>query len=346
VSLPVSNYPIFPGVGVPTFLRSPLVQELTDLDADVVVLGVPTDEGSPYRPGSRFGPRAIREHSLRFGNSEGFHDPQTRQTYLAHEMSTGRIVDAGDVPILPTNVKDTFAAITSAVQNIVSQGALLVCLGGDHAIPFPIVRGFEQPLHVVQFDAHLDYEPFSHGLEMTNGHAFRHIVRMPHVQSLTAVGIRSIRNPQGTFYESLADGNHVVTMDEYESQGPECIIRAIPAGANVYVTIDIDVLDMSLIPGCVSAEPDGMSYRQLRDGLSLLAERMRIVGFDLCEVNPLLDVGTGITSYLATYTILEFLGRICQSEGFAERSNGAASMSNTSARNEPTGGGESGNAAA
>jgi agmatinase len=68
---------------------------------------------------------------------------------------------------------------------------------------------------------------------------------------------------------------------------------------------------MSLVPGCMSAEPNGMSYASLRDGLSLLAERTRIVGFDLCEINPLLDVATGVTSYLATYTILEFLGRIC-----------------------------------
>jgi agmatinase len=315
-----SGYPLFPGVGVPTFLRSRLVGDLAGLDADIAVLGIPSDEGSPYKPGSRFGPRAIREHSLRFGaGGEGFHDPQTRETYLEREMSKGRIVDAGDVPILPTNVADTFTCITDTVQTIVSQGALPVMLGGDHALPFPIVRGFSQPLHVFQFDAHLDYEPFSYGLEMTNGHAFRHIARMPHVQSLTQIGIRSIRNPQSTFYESISDGNHVVTMDEYESEGPECILGAVPAGAPCYVTIDIDVLDISLVPGCMSGEPDGMSYSALRDGLALLAERMQIVGFDLCEVNPLLDVATGVTSYLATYTILEFLGHICRQPHFHER---------------------------
>src|SRR5439155_23864603 len=112
---------------------------------------------------------------------------------------------------------------------------------------------------------------------------------------------------------------HVVTMDEYESEGPECILGAVPAGTPCYVTIDIDVLDISLVPGCMSGEPNGMSYAALRDGLALLAERMQIVGFDLCEVNPLLDVATGITSYLATYTILEFLGRICKQPQFRER---------------------------
>ena len=315
---------MFPGVGIPTFLRSRLVENLSELDAEIAVVGVPTDEGSPYKPGSRFGPRAIREHSLRFcAGGAGFHDPQTGRTYLEREQREGRIVDAGDTPILPTNVAETFSCITATVEAILSRGALPVMLGGDHAIPFPIVRAFTEPLYVFQFDAHLDYEPFSHGLELTNGHAFRHIARMPHVQWLTQIGIRSIRNPQSTLAESISDGNHVVTMDQYDSDGPECILAGVPDGAACYVSIDIDVLDMSLIPGCMSAEPNGMSYASLRDGLSLLAERTRIVGFDLCEINPLLDVPTGVTSYLATYAILEFLGRICEQPHYQERARSA-----------------------
>jgi agmatinase len=308
-----SQYPLFPGVGIPTFLRSPMVETLTALDGDIAVLGVPTDEGSPYKPGSRFGPRAIREHSLRFGaGGAGFYDPESGRSYLEREQRERRIVDAGDAPILPTNVESTFAAITETVGTIVSQGVLPVMLGGDHAIPYPIVRAFNEPLYVFQFDAHLDYEPFANGLKMTNGHAFRHIARMPHVQRLTQIGIRSIRNPRSTFEESIADGNRVITMTEYEAGGPDCLFEDIPIDAHCYVTIDIDVLDMALVPGCMSAEPNGMSYAALRDGLKALAERTHIIGFDLCEVNPLLDVPTGVTSYLATYTILEFLGHICE----------------------------------
>jgi agmatinase len=321
------NYPLFPGVGVPTFLRSPLRDGDEAVDADIAVLGVPTDEGSPYKPGTRFGPRAIREHSLRFcAGGEGFYDPHTDKTYLAEEQRGGRIVDVGDTPILPTNVEATFDCITERVRRILSAGALPVSLGGDHAIPYPIVRAYDQPLHVFQFDAHLDYEPFAHGLELTNGHAFRHIARMPHVRSLTQIGIRSIRNPRSTLEESIADGNRIVTMEEFASGGAETVIGGVPDGSSCYVTIDIDALDMSLVPGCMSAEPNGMSYAQLRDALAVLAERMQIVGFDLCEVNPLLDVATGVTSYLATYTILEFLGRICArpnwNQGLKSRASG------------------------
>ena len=77
------------------------------------------------------------------------------------------------------------------------------------------------------------------------------------------------------------------------------------------MSIDIDALDLPLVPGCVSAEPGGMTYHELRACLFELAERADVVGFDLVEVNPQLDTGTGVTSYLAAHTVIEFLGRIC-----------------------------------
>ena len=86
----------------------------------------------------------------------------------------------------------------------------------------------------------------------------------------------------------------------------------VPRDARTYVSIDIDVLDLPLIPGCVSAEPNGMSYAELRDTLAAIAEHCEVVGLDLVEVNPTLDVGTGVTSYLAAHTVLEFLGNVCR----------------------------------
>jgi len=128
----------FPFVGVPSFLRSPLVQDLGELDADVAVLGVPTDEGSPFMPGSRFGPRSIREHSLRFvTDPPGFFDPQERRRYLEREMRDNRIADVGDADVLPTNPADTFTNVTSATAAILARGALPVVIGGDHAVTFP-----------------------------------------------------------------------------------------------------------------------------------------------------------------------------------------------------------------
>ena len=314
----------YPFVGIPSFLRSPLAQDLARLDADVAVLGAPTDEGSPFMPGSRFGPRSIREHSLRFvTDPPGFFDPQERRRFLEREMRENRIADVGDADVLPTNPADTFANITAATRAILARGAMPVVIGGDHAVTFPVVRAFDEaglgPLHVVHFDAHLDYMPFVHGLSMTNQHAFRHIRAMPNVDTITQVGIRSIRGSETMLADSLRDGNRVVTMEELRDVTIAGLAESIPEDARVYVSIDIDVLDLPLVPGCVSAEPGGLRYEELRATLFALAERADVIGFDLVEVNPMLDVGTGVTSYLAAHTIVEFLARICAQPRWAAR---------------------------
>jgi agmatinase len=312
-----------PFVGIPSFLRATVVADLDALDADIAVMGVPTDEGSPFMPGSRFGPRAIREHSLRFtGDEPGYYDPQRRRRYLGREMGDGLIADVGDADVLPTNVAGTFDNVTAMTRRVLERGAMPAVLGGDHAITFPVVRAFDtlgRPVHVLHFDAHLDYEPFVHGLEYTNAHAFRHISRMSHVASLTQVGIRSLRNTEGMHRDTLADGNRVMTMEECADLGPSEIAAEIPEGEACYVSLDIDVLDLPLVPGCVSAEPDGMDHATLIEILTAVAERTDVVGFDIVEVNPQLDVGTGITSYLAAHVVLEFLGRICDQPRWAAR---------------------------
>ncbi len=310
----------FPFVGIPSFLRSRVETDLGRLDADVAVMGAPTDEGSPFLPGSRLGPRSIREHSLRFvTDPPGYYDPQAQRRFLEREMAAGRLVDVGDADILPTNVPATFENITTMVQRILERGAMPVVLGGDHAITFPVVRAYDEPLHVIHFDAHIDYMPFIHGLSLTNQHAFRHIRQMENVRELIQIGIRSLRGSQQMLEDARHDGNRVVTMDEFRAKRMEALLADIPEGARCYVSIDIDVLDLPLVPGCVSAEPNGMSYGELREALFAIADHVDVAGFDLVEVNPQLDVGTGITSYLAAHTVIEFLGRICDQGRWATR---------------------------
>jgi len=309
-----------PFVGVPSFLRSRLVDPDEDFDADIAVFGAPTDEGSPFMAGSRFGPRALREHSLRFVSGEsGFFDPNRGRTYLEREIRDGLIADLGDADIVPTDILSSFASITELTARILAKGAVPVVLGGDHAISYPVVRAYTEPVHVVHFDAHLDYMPFVHGVDSTNAHAFRHIAHMGHVRSLKQVGIRSLRNTRTMWDDTHGDGNTVVTMAAFTELGPEGLARLVPRGAACYISLDVDVLDMALVPGCVSAEPDGMSYAQLRDTLIALTEQARIVGLDLVEVNPVLDVGTGVTAYLGAHTVVEFLGHLCDSEHWRSR---------------------------
>ena len=296
--------------GLVSFLRAPVCHDLDKLAADIAVMGAPTDEGSPFMPGSRFGSRSIREHSLRFGDN-GYFDHDTDKVFLKYELNNNRIVDVGDADVKPADVEGTFENITNLTRMVLDSGAMPVVLGGDHAITFPVVRAYNQPLHVVHFDAHIDYSPFIHGYKYSNSHAFRHIHHMDHVKSLTQVGIRSVRNNKAWIDDSINDGNRVIGMKEFGEMGPNGMTELVPKDAPIYVSIDIDVLDLPLVPGCVSAEPNGMSYADLRDSLATLAMHNEIIGFDLVEVNPQLDVGSGITSYMGAHTILEFLGQIC-----------------------------------
>ena len=309
----------FPFVGIPSFLRAPICTDLAKLDAMIAVMGVPTDEGSPFMGGSRFGPRALREHSLRFASGAGYYDPETRRDYLVEEMGRGLIADVGDAEIWPTDVVRSFANTTTMMEKVIARGALPVVIGGDHAITYPVARAWREPFHILHFDAHLDYMPFIHDLRFTNGHAFRHLAPLPQVLSLSQIGIRSLRNPRSWIEDSIRDGNRVVTMREFAAMGPEGVAALVPAGARCYVSIDVDVLDLPLVPGCVSAEPNGMRYDELRDTLAAIAARTQVIGFDFVEVNPQLDVGTGVTAYLGAHTVIEFLGRICAQDWWRER---------------------------
>lgn len=300
--------------GIATFLRQDYCDDIATLDADYAILGTPTDEGSPFMGGSRFAPRSIREHSLRFG-SDGYYDSLTGKSYLVEETANRRIVDVGDSDILETNVERTFDNITADVSGILERGAMPVIIGGDHSVTYPVVRAFGEPMHVMHFDAHMDYQPFVHDLRFTNGHAFRHIKPMAHVLSLTQIGIRSLRSALQEFIDARAEGSRIVTMDDIRRLGPENFVHeTFPRGEKMYVSIDVDVLDMSLVPGCVSAEPNGMLYAELRDILRATARHMDVIGFDFVEVNPKLDVGTGVTSYLGAHTMVEFLGAIAEAK--------------------------------
>jgi len=314
-----------PYAGFVTFLRSPTCTDLDRLDADIAVLGAPSDEGSPWKPGARFAPLKIRELSVQFAGrgtvdgQRGYYDIAENRRYLDHERINRRLVDCGDSDIIYTNVRKTFDNITGDVGKILAAGALPIVIGGDHAITYPVVRAYEHRLHVVHFDAHMDYRPFVHGVQWANGNPIRNVAKLPTVGSIVQVGIRSLRTRQGDVEDSRARGNDIVTVPDFRRRGAARILDQLPQGEPVYVSIDIDVLDLPLVPGCASAEVNGLSYEELRDALTAIARHAEVVGFDLVEVNPMLDVASENTSLIAAQCIMEFLGRVVEHPAYKKR---------------------------
>jgi agmatinase len=226
-------------------------------------------------------------------------------------LAETRIVDCGDVDIAYYDIERNMALITDAVGAILDRGAMPVLLGGDHSVTFPIVRAFERfgPLDIVHFDAHLDFIEDVVGLKYASGSPLRRIRELGFVRHMTHFGIRDIRSRVGDYADATRLGSRIFTREAIRDEGTRAILERVPAMGNVYVTIDIDGLDPSIAPGTGSPSVDGLLYHEVLKLLQGVARKGNVVGFDLVEVNPSVDVH-GQTSLLATTLIAEFLGAI------------------------------------
>jgi agmatinase len=239
-------------------------------------------------------------------------DVRVGRRLLDIPVGSSDLVDVGDAEVAAADPSTTATNIIASVRAIVAAGAVPVVLGGDHSITHPVVQAFDGPLHVVQFDAHLDYARARDTDRYSNAHAFRQISTMDSVSALIQVGIRSLRTEVGLYEDSLADGNRIVSPAELRELEAEGVAQLVPERARCFVSIDVDALDMPLVPGCVSAEPGGLSYAELRNTLVAIADRVQIVGIDLVEVNPMVDTAAGATAYLAAHLLIEALDAIAQ----------------------------------
>ena len=300
-----------PHTGVATFCKSPYVPDLDQLDAEVAVIGIPYDEATAMRPGSRQAPRAIRDASTRFGflgkgaESTGFFDINRDRNL----MRGVRIVDCGDVDVIYFDQERNFRLIADSVSKILERGAVPMVLGGDHSISYPVLRAFESrgPLRVVLIDAHLDYKDELMGLRYTNNSPFRRAFELPFVEQILSFGIRGIKSTDQELRESREHGNLVFSNYDVFEQGVEALFEQVPADlGSYYVSIDIDGLDPSICPGTESPEAEGLTVTHVKQIMGALAERGTLVGVDLVEVNPYLDPAE-LTPHMAVQLLIETL---------------------------------------
>lgn len=297
-----------PFVGIATFGKRPYVQNWDEIDADVAVIGAPFDFGTQYRSGARFGPRAVREASTLFSfGHAGAYDHEDDETYLPSDV---RIVDLGDADIVHTDTESSHANIEKAVRAALKAGALPVTIGGDHSINIPCINAFSEqdPIHVLQIDAHLDFVDERHGVRNGHGNPMRRAAEKPYVTGLTQLGIRNVSSTAREGYEDArAMGSDILSVRQTRKLGPVEAIKRIPKGARLYITIDIDAFCPSIAPGTGTPSHGGFLYY---DVLELLQEATRhhvVAGIDLVEVAPDYDP-SGSTQILAAQVLLNLLG--------------------------------------
>lgn len=307
----MSSVEQMPGMGyegIPSFCRMPMCFDLSELEADIAIAGVCLDTGTSNRSGTRFGPKAIREASMAYAmgynQQAGFFDVELRK----HLLPGVRIVDCGDIATLPTLINETLDYVTQCVRDIRARGAVPVILGGDHSISFPVVRAFDDtPMHVVQFDTHLDLMDEVMGIRYSHANPMKRISEMDNVSGITHIGIRGLLNPTEWVEEEKKGKSTFFTADDVREKGTDFVTAQVPECDNLYITLDIDSLDPTEAPGTGTPEPGGLTYLQLRDMLRACARKGKLVGMDLVEVNPLYDP-TGRTAQVAARLIIDFLG--------------------------------------
>jgi agmatinase len=301
-----------PFVGIATFGKYPYVEDWSQIDADVAILGAPLDMGTQWRSGARFGPRGIRDASTLFAFGHGgAYDHEDDATYL----EAARIVDLGDADIIHTDQQGSHRSIEDGVRAILAAGALPVVLGGDHSVNIPCINAFseQEPIHVVQIDAHLDFVDERHGVRYGHGNPMKRASEKPYVSGLSQFGIRNVSSTAKEGYDDArAQGSDILSVRQFRALGPEGALARVPQGKRYYLTIDIDGFDPSIAPGTGTPSHGGFLYYEILEFIAGLAKRGDIVGIDLVEVAPDYDP-TGTTSILAAQLLLNTIGRILAS---------------------------------
>jgi len=310
--------------GIQSFLRAPL-RTFDDIpEGTAAVFGVPTDWTLGTRPGTRYGPRAIRESSTQLAYylhtaRDGQMIDVRNGRQVQFDAGAGAVVDLSDVPIFPVDVPRTAESIATAEAAILRAGAFPVMLGGDHYVTYPAVRAFVEHMQergrrcgFIQMDAHFDLVDDNPVFgRHYHGSLTRRIAELAGIrpQNMAWIGINGyVRVEQLEFVEST--GAWAATRQDVRRRGAEAVAaeaieRAADGCDEIYLTIDIDVVDGGAASGAGSINVDGLTPGEFLDCIDVLTGAP-LGAIDLVEVSPPLDP-SGYTARLAALALTNLI---------------------------------------
>ncbi len=299
-----------PAPGFETFLYSEPDWELRLEGADVAFLGIPFGSGYSFAeqaPDQWRGPAAMRAATGRILRA-----PERYDFDLGGTLYAGlpvRAVDCGDVRAEVGAPRSHIDRAEAAVRRILAAGALPVVLGGDHAVPIPVLRAFEgERLTLIQIDQHIDWRDEVGGVRDGLSSPMRRASEMAHVGEMFQIGLRATGSARQEEVDAArAYGAHLITAYELHEAGIQAILARIPDGERYYVTIDMDGMDPSCAPGVAAPCPGGVSFVQARALLRGLVQKGQVVGMDVVEITPGTDVNQ-LTCITAGRLIVNLLG--------------------------------------
>jgi len=302
-------------VGVPTFFRAPWKEDLNDVD--IGIIGVPFDGGVTNRPGSRHGPREVRNQStlVRMKNQATGVSP--------HELC--RVADIGDAWVpSPFELVGSHKAIQDAFDRVVAKGILPLAGGGDHSVSLPIFRALAKdgPIGMIHIDAHCDTGDDYMGSKFHHGAPFSRAVEegLLDPKRTIQIGIRGSVNDMDLWKFRHDSGMRVMYMEEFYKLGVDAAIaeaKRVVGDGPVYISFDIDSLDPAFAPGTGTPEIGGLTTLEAQL-LIRGCKGLNIVGADMVEVAPSFDM-SGTTAMVGANILFELL--CVASEARAARSS-------------------------
>ncbi|MCH4814625.1 MAG: agmatinase [Saccharolobus sp.] len=268
-----------------------------------VIIGIPMDITSSYRPGSRFAPSSIRESA------------QYIEFYsIRNDVDMGEIGfnDVGDIILHPSNVEENISRISSVINYFHENGKITISIGGEHTITAGVIKGVKREgLCLVSFDAHLDLRDEYMGYRYDHACVMRRISE--YGVKIIEVGTRAVSKEEIEY--ARQKGITFFTPQQVRLLGVKetsrRIITSIQECKSLYISFDMDGIDPAYAPGVATPEPDGLDPSTLLDIINLIADK-RVIGFDVVEVSPSYDT-SGITSVLASRIILETAATVYKS---------------------------------
>ncbi|ANU27430.1 agmatinase [Planococcus versutus] len=248
-------------------------------ESKAVLYGMPMDWTVSYRPGSRFGPNKIREVSIGL---------EEYSPYLDRELGDVKFFDAGDIPLPFGNPEKSLAEIETYVHTLLADEKIPMGMGGEHLVSLPVMKAVASKyddLAIIHFDAHTDLRENYEGEEYSHSTPIRKIADHIGPKNVYSFGIRSGMKEE--FEWAKENGMHISKFEVLEP-----LKKVLPTleGRNVYVTIDMDVLDPAHAPGTGTVDAGGITSRELLASIhAIAASGVNVVGFDLVELAPVYD---------------------------------------------------------
>ena len=273
-------------------------------ESTAVILGCPFDGTASFRPGARFGPAAIRRASWGI---------ETFSPYLERDLTSLLVHDMGDLDVPLGDKKMSFRLIQDALRKILSNSKFPIILGGDHLITLPVMEEMlrvHPQLHLVHIDAHADLREDYLGETLSHSTVMRKLLGPLGKGRLSQIGIRSGTEDEFRLAKKLKT---VVSLRQSSVRSMVKRLKNLP----VYISLDLDVIDPSLLPGVGTPEPGGLTFQEF---IALLKElrSLRVVGFDVVELTPDYDPSQ-VSSVTASVILREMILAFCHPDCKAQR---------------------------